>query len=148
MKSVVFQFARVTGMVLLASVPVCMTPVRSAAQTEIETLEFSYFKLRNRTGSEAPAEFYGGERSELKAGVCNVGEVDLGVLAPLADVAPNFLREELLRVESVREINPTALLDGLEETAGARGSALYVHGCYIGFEKGVAGRHLCSRMQT
>ncbi|WP_245947380.1 alpha/beta hydrolase [Jannaschia seohaensis] len=99
-------------------------------------MEFPYITLRNRTGSEDPSAFYGGERSDLKAGICRVEELDLGVLAPLADVAPNFLREELLRVQSVEEAEPDAILDGVEETAGARGPALYVHGYYIGFEKG------------
>lgn len=99
-------------------------------------MEFPYFTLRNRTGSAEPAEYYGGERSDLKAGVCQVEELDLGVLSPLANVAPNFLQEERLRVQNVQESEPAAVLDQLEATAKSRGPALYVHGYYIGFEKG------------
>jgi esterase/lipase superfamily enzyme len=106
------------------------------AQFENTTLEFPFLTLRNRTGSEVPGQAYGGERSDLKAGVCAVERLDLGVLTPLADVAPSFLREELLRVTDVKEADPDAILDRLDATVGARGPALYVHGYYIGFEKG------------
>lgn len=121
---------------LMVSAALCVFPVASLAQTEIRSLEFAYLTLRNRSGSAEPGAVYGGERSDLKAGICRVEELDLGILAPLADVAPNFLREELLRVRDVREMDPSKVLDGLEATAGARGPALYVHGYYIGFDKG------------
>lgn len=99
-------------------------------------MEFPFLTLRNRTGSDDPARYFGGERSTLKAGVCRVAEADLGVFAPLAGAAPHFLREELLRVASVQEAAPEAILDGLQAAAGATGPAMYVHGYYIGFEKG------------
>ncbi|RGP37612.1 alpha/beta fold hydrolase [Pseudotabrizicola alkalilacus] len=108
----------------------------STAQAEIQSLEFPYFTLRNRTGSPEPGDAYGGERSDLKAGLCRVEELDLGVLAPLADLAPNFLLEELLRVQDVQELDIATVLEGLAASAGERGPALYVHGYYIGFEKG------------
>lgn len=106
------------------------------AQSEAQTFEVSFFTLRNRTGSPVPGETYGGERSSLKAGLCRVGPLDLGLLSPLAEAAPFFMREELLRVQNVREMKPVSILARLEQTAGARGPALYVHGYYIGFEKG------------
>jgi esterase/lipase superfamily enzyme len=124
------------GAILFLGVSVCSFCAQSIAQTEIQTLEFPYFTLRNRTASTEPGKVYGGERSDLKAGMCHVGELDLGVLSPLADLAPNFLQEELLRVQAVREMDPPAVLDGLKSTARARGPALYVHGYYIDFEKG------------
>jgi len=132
--------ARLAGAVLTAGVlfSACPAPLmaQTEARTEARTLEFPFFTLRNRTGAEDPEELYGGERSDLKAGVCRVEELDLGVLAPLAGMAPNFLKEELLKVQDVREAPPSAVLDQLEATAGARGPALYVHGYYIAFGKG------------
>ena len=122
--------------ILCISVSLCAVSLPCTAQTEIQTLEFPYFTLRNKTGSKDPGDFYDSERSELKAGVCRVGELDLGLLSPLAEVAPSFLREELLKVQDVTEMAPSGVLDRLEETAMARGPALYVHGYYIGFEKG------------
>lgn len=99
-------------------------------------MEFPYVTLRNRTGAQEPGDTYGVERSDVKAGLCRVGARDLGVLSPLAEAAPTFLREELYSVQEVRELDPAAVFDGLEKTAGERGPALYVHGYYIGFEKG------------
>lgn len=106
------------------------------AQSQAQTFEVSFFTQRNRTGSPEPGETYGGERSSLKAGLCQLGPLDLGLLSPLAEVAPSFMREELLRVQDVREMKPVSILARLEQTAGARSPALYVHGYFIGFEKG------------
>ena len=131
-----FVLARPVAMVLVLCASMCVLPVQSTAQTEIQTLEFPYFTLRNRTGSPDPGEAYGDERSDLKAGHCRVRELDLGVFSPLAEAAPAFMREELLRVQKVQEMDPAAVLDGLEATAGPRGPALYVHGYYISFDKG------------
>ena len=136
MKMCAPSFARLMGVMLCLGALSCAFPVPSTAQTEIQALEFPYFTLRNRTGSDDPTDFYGGERSDLKAGACRVEELGLGVLAPLAVMAPNFLREELLRVQTVEEADPGAILDRLEGTAGVRSPALYVHGYYISFEKG------------
>ncbi|WP_380789153.1 alpha/beta hydrolase [Seohaeicola saemankumensis] len=136
MKTTPFAFARPIGMTIILCASVCVLPLPSEAQTEIQTLEFPYFTLRNRTESPEPGEAYGDERSDLKAGHCRVGELDLGVLSPFAKAAPAFMREELLRVQDIREMDPAAVLDGLETTTGARGPAIYVHGYYISFEKG------------
>lgn len=120
----------------LAAQSEARSEAQSETQSQIEVAEFPYVTLRNRTGSDDPADFYAGERSDPKAGRCRVEELDLGVLAPFAGVAPNFLREELLRVQAIEEAPTGAILDQLEATAGAQGPALYVHGYYISFEKG------------
>ncbi|WP_239025586.1 alpha/beta hydrolase [Roseicyclus persicicus] len=99
-------------------------------------MEFPFITLRNRTDAPDPAEAYGSERSTPKAGLCRVGDLDLGLLSPLAGVAPNFLREDLLRVQAVQDMDGDAVFDRLAATAGGRGPALYVHGYYIGFGKG------------
>jgi esterase/lipase superfamily enzyme len=132
MKADLLSLLRLLGVILYPFV----LPVAAAAQTEVQALEFPFFTLRNRTGSADPASAYGTERSDLKAGICQVEEINLGVLAPLADVAPNFLKEELLRVQGVQEVEPAAALDALAATAASRGPALYVHGYNIDFSKG------------
>jgi len=136
MTTTTLTFARPMGMIIILCASMIVLPIPSAAQMEVQTLEFPYFTVRNRTESPDPGEAYGGERSELKAGHCRVGELDLGVLSPLAEAAPAFMREELLRVQDVQEMDPATVLHGLEATAGARGPAIYVHGYYISFEKG------------
>lgn len=82
------------------------------------------FTLRDRTGSAVPAEYHGGERRGLKAGVCRAPALGPGVLAPLADLMPSFLQEALLRVQEVRESVRPVILYRLPATAGARGRAL------------------------
>lgn len=141
MQHVSSKIGRRIGIVFSLCVFAAILPAPSPAQdapetTQIRTLELPYFTLRNRTGSSDPGETYGGERSSLKAGTCRVSALDLGVLSPLAAVAPSFMKEELLRVQQVQETDTVTILDALEQTAGARGPALYVHGYYIGFEKG------------
>lgn len=122
----------------IAVIPTAFVTEQGHAQTqpEYQTLDLPYFTLRNRTGSNEPAKTYGGERSDLKAGICTVRELSLGVLSPLAQVAPNFLREEFLRVQSVEERDSEAILDLLEESAAGRGPAIYTHGYNISFDKG------------
>jgi esterase/lipase superfamily enzyme len=139
MKAATFVLARLAGVILVSMAALCGLAVPSTAQpaqTAIQGLEFPFVTLRNRTGASDPAEAYGSERSDPKAGTCGVAARDLGVLSPLADATPTFLREELLRVQSVQEREVAAVLDALEQTAGPRGPVLYVHGYYIGFDKG------------
>jgi len=141
MRQVFSNMSRTMGFILSVCFAAAALGTSSLAQTdpsqtEIQASEIPYFTLRNRTGSPELEKTYGGERSDLNAGVCRVDALDLGVLSPLAEAAPSFLREELLRVQDVREMQPTVILDGLEKAAGTRGPLLYVHGYFIGFGKG------------
>lgn len=107
-----------------------------AARAEGADRLVPFLTLRNATGARAPGEAYGDARSDLKAGWCRVGQADLGLLSPLAPAAPAFIREEFLRVDEVRPLPPAALLDAVQDAAGTAPPLLYVHGYYIGFEKG------------
>lgn len=78
-----------------------------------------FLTLRNATGSETPAEFYGNDRSDLKASVCVLREVGLDVLSPLTSVAPSFVREELLRLERINEYPAPLLVDETVSNATA-----------------------------
>jgi esterase/lipase superfamily enzyme len=111
-------------------------PMPSAAQTGASALEVPFLTVRNRTGSDAPETAFGDRRSVLSAGRCRVRELDLRGLSPIADAAPNFLREELLRVDRVTEAGVAELFEDVRLSSGERAPALYVHGYYIDFEKG------------
>lgn len=136
----VFTWWRGACLGCLLGMATALTPSGVAAQAGDgargldQTIPF--FTLRNRLDGEDPGQLFGDERSGLSAGECQVRELNLGSLAPLAEQAPTFLREELLRVDRVMEMESGAVLDRLEKTAGERGTAIYVHGYYIGFEKG------------
>jgi pimeloyl-ACP methyl ester carboxylesterase len=77
--------------------------------------------------------------------MCRVGELDLGVLSPLADVAPNFLQEELLRVQAVQEMDPPAVLDGLKSTAESVARRSMSTATISTSKRAVAARRCCSR---
>lgn len=121
---------------LFSWVLVFAVPVPLAAQTEVGQWEVPYLTLRNRTGATDPGEIYGGERNTLKAGWCKVRELDLNLLSPIAEVAPSFIREEFLRVDQVRETDSTAIYDAFQSNLTTGAPLVYVHGYYIGFEKG------------
>ena len=110
------------------------SPLR--AQEPAVEREVPFLTLRNRVDTNNPAEVYGDERSDLKAGWCRVRELDLSVLSPLAESAPSFIREEILRMDRVRQVDSRVMLDDLQESAAGGGPLLYVHGYYISFEKG------------
>ncbi len=112
------------------------SPIPSGAQDRIDTFDVPFLTLRNKTGSDDPAEAFGDERSGLSAGWCSVREIDLKLLAPIAEAAPTFIREEVLRVERVVETDSAELLDAVQATALDTAPAIYVHGYYISFEKG------------
>lgn len=126
--------AFVAGIVLTAWMTAA--PSSSMAQPETSERQVPFVTLRNRTGSDDPAEFFGDERSDLKAGRCRLRERDLSVLAPLAASAPFFIREEFLRIDQVTEMPSTSVVGELQATAGTGAPLLYVHGYHISFEKG------------
>ena len=123
--------------VALAFAP-SLAPAQSQAADDAQILDLTipFLTLRNRTTAADPGDMYGDERNGLSAGTCRVRELDLGSFAPLADQAPGFLREELLRLDQVEQMESAAVLDLLEMTADGHGPVIYVHGYNIGFEKG------------
>jgi esterase/lipase superfamily enzyme len=95
-----------------------------------------YLTLRNRTGSNDPADFYGADRSEMKSGWCDVTQLELKFLAPAAEAAPFRIPDEIIRVRQIRELQRDTFWDQFEEHARGHRPVLYVHGFYIDFEKG------------
>lgn len=95
-----------------------------------------YFTIRDRTGDSAPKRFYGEARSDLKAGFCGIGQIELRALTPIREAAPFRVPDEILRVENLREGPSSGLLDALEISADGRPPLLYTHGFHIDFEKG------------
>jgi hypothetical protein len=126
---------RASGAVLVMAALMIAPPAPSSAQTDLTVGHVPFLTLRNLTGDADPDTMFGDERSGLSAGVCGVRELDLQGLAPLADAAPSFLREEFLRVETVEPAAPMAIYDALQD-GEAEAPAIYVHGYYISFEKG------------
>jgi esterase/lipase superfamily enzyme len=95
-----------------------------------------YLTLRNRTGDPAPRDFYGEARAPLEAGECVISERSLDMLSPVAEAAPFYIPEEILRLDAVRPRPRAELLDALQAGAEGRGPVLYTHGFFIDFDKG------------
>ena len=106
------------------------------AHAEDVAFKVPFLTVRNPADGNGPSAFFGDQRSSLRAGWCEVRNLDLGGLAPLADVVPSAMREQLLRVNQVRVLEPGYLLNGLQNGPQASLPTLYVHGYLIGFEKG------------
>lgn len=136
MRSSFFSLARVIGATLVFAAFPIASPTPSRAQDTADKQQVPFLTLRNRTGSDDPALAFGDERSGLSAGLCRVRDIDFSVLAPLAEAAPPFLREEFLRIREVVEMDSAQMLDGLQRGIAEQAPAIYVHGYYISFEKG------------
>ena len=132
---------RFLGLPVLIAVGVCLVGTLGpgkgsvAAQSGAQSWEVPFLTLRDRTGSDDPAEIYGDERGTLNAGWCEVGPRDLGGIEQLAQSVPSYLREEFMQVRKVRHTTPMALLNALLDLAFETPLLVYVHGYNIGFEK-------------
>lgn len=122
--------------VLLATCVFINPSALRAQDQQIQNAQIPFLTLRNRSVSLNPESYFGDRRSDLKAGLCGVGSLDLSALGSLAESAPGFVREEFLGVERITEISKDALLEDFVETVGTARPVLYVHGFNISFEKG------------
>jgi len=111
-------------------------PRPSSAQTGIAGDVVPFLTLRNQTGAASAGDLFGDERSGLSAGRCHVRELDFVRLPSLAAAALSFIREEFLTVDDVGLAEPADVLNGLLQSGNAPAPMIYVHGYYIGFEKG------------
>lgn len=124
-------------MAALAAAQAGLAPQASAQEAaEPPARGVPYLTIRNHTGLDDPREVYGDERSDLKAGHCDIGERRLPMLSSVAEAAPFYIPEEILRVEAIRERPPAELLDTFEADVGEAEPVLFTHGFYIDFEKG------------
>jgi esterase/lipase superfamily enzyme len=135
-RSCIFRLLHLIGVVVIIALAALTKPLPVAAQPDLVDREVPFLTLRNRTGSPDPSEVFGEERGGLSAGLCEVRELDLGGLSPLADSVPAFIQEEFFRVDRVTIMNPPDVMDTITATAGASGPVIYLHGYYISFEKG------------
>lgn len=103
----------------------------SSAHAEDFARGVPYVTLRDRLEETDRGVVYGDDRSTLKAGHCILEQTNLDFLSQAAKLAPFYVPEEILRVDTVRE-KPLATVLG--ELGAA--PVLYVHGYYIDFDKG------------
>jgi esterase/lipase superfamily enzyme len=95
-----------------------------------------FITLRNKTGNSKATEFFGNERNAVHAGYCDLSRTPLEALKPIAEKAPFYVPDDIVELDTVRELSLEDFWRNLEGTMGGRRPVLYTHGYYISFERG------------
>ncbi len=95
-----------------------------------------FVTLRNKTGSDKASNFFGGERSDLRAGYCDISHLPLKILKPVAKVASFYVPEEIVKLDAVRLSPVEDIWSGIESTLNGLSPVLYTHGYFVSFERG------------
>jgi len=95
-----------------------------------------FLTLRNKTGSEDAAEYFGGKRDMLRAGYCDVSRTQFKTLKSIAENVPFYFPEDILKIDSIAELSIEDFWMDFDKTAGVQQPILYTHGFYISFDRG------------
>lgn len=95
-----------------------------------------FITLRNKTGSDKASDFFGDERNTLLAGYCDVSRTPLRILKPLAEKAPFYIPDNIVKLGAIRELSVEDLWRDMESTSNMRRPILYSHGFHVSFERG------------
>lgn len=95
-----------------------------------------FITVRNKTGNENTAQFYGGERSSVRAGYCHLSKISLSTLKAITEKVPFYIPEAIVTLDSVTEIEIDKLWKNMTHISNARYPTFYTHGFNIDFEKG------------
>jgi len=95
-----------------------------------------FITLRNKTGSGNASEFFGAERNTVHAGYCDLSRTPLETLKPLAEKAPFYIPDDILKLDTIRERSVENFWRDMESTMDGRRPVLYTHGYYISFDRG------------
>jgi esterase/lipase superfamily enzyme len=142
--------SRILRMVLLVSLSVAFDPnvygqtqtgPTNSGSTKIHTEDGSlrqipFITLRNKTGSNEAADYFGDERSTVRAGHCNVIRTELTSLQSIAKNAPFYIPDSIVMLDSINEKPIGQLWRDLEGATAGRRPVLYTHGYFIDFDRG------------
>lgn len=95
-----------------------------------------FLTLRNKTGSEDASEYFGGKRSSLQAGYCEHSRTPIDSLKSIAEKAPFYIPDEIVRLDSIGELSVEELWQRIDSKSNGYSPVLYMHGFYISFERG------------
>lgn len=104
---------------------------------EPENIIVPFVTLRNRTGSSELADYFGGSRGEINAGICRVSFSPLWGLEDLAESVPFYIPDEKIELTGIEEISlETQYRNGeLISRQHSKHLVLYFHGYNTDFEK-------------
>lgn len=137
------------GILLVSLVMLFITDVNSETQpdanestTAITTADndllrtVPFITVRNKSRSDKDAEYFGGERSNVQAGYCELERTPINSLKPIAEKAPFYIPDEIVKLDAVREVSIEDFWQRMEITSSGQAPVLYMHGFYISFERG------------
>ena len=95
-----------------------------------------FITLRNKTGSENPSDYFGGERSIVSAGYCELSSKSLSSLKPITEKVPFYIPEDIVKLRAISESGIDAFWKEMYHSSNGQNFTLYTHGFNIDFEKG------------
>ena len=95
-----------------------------------------FLTLRNKTGSDKAAEYFGGERDTLHAGICELARTPINSLKSISEKAPFQIPDEIVKLDAITELSVEDFWQRMESTANGLAPVLYTHGFYISFDRG------------
>ena len=107
----------------------------NAQQTD-EQRKVAFITLRNLTGSDRASDFFGGERDVLRTGHCEMSHLPLTGLKPIAERAPFYIPEEIVKLDAIRLTPANDFWSAKQHGLGGESPILYAHGFFVGFERG------------
>ncbi len=75
------------------------TTITTADKDVLRTVPF--LTLRNKTGSDEVAEYFGGERDTLHAGICELARTQINALKSIAEKAPFHIPDEIVKLDAI-----------------------------------------------
>lgn len=149
MYTMTYKFRALTAFLCVALMTVCAPGANSEttqAESNAAAAEASaesgllrtvpFLTLRNKTGSDNAAEYFGGERDTLHAGICELARTPINSLKSIAEKAPFHIPDEIVKLDAIREFSVEDFWQRMETTANGQSPVLYMHGFYISFERG------------
>jgi esterase/lipase superfamily enzyme len=137
-----------TGLLLMLTMAAC-TPANSETQQAVAgaadmesdagkviAKSVPFLTLRNKTGSDKAAEYFGGERDTLHAGICELARTPINSLKNIAEIAPFHIPDEIVKLDAITELSVEDFWQRMETTANGQAPVLYTHGFYISFDRG------------
>ncbi len=95
-----------------------------------------FITLRNKTGDGNASNYFGDDRDTARAGYCDLSRTPLEALEVIAEKAPFYVPDDIVKLDTIRELSIEQFWRDMEETRHGRRPILYTHGYYISFERG------------
>lgn len=112
--------------------PVVTEPVTEDGK--LRTVPF--LTVRNKTGTDKAAEYFGGERSSLQAGICELLRTQYDSLKTIKENVPFYIPDEIVKLDAVVELSVEDFWRRFERTSNSQAPVMYMHGFYISFDRG------------